>query len=270
MSKVGLSSIFVISDGTIINGDELVEGLKSNNSNHIPITGGLAGDGVNFVKTLTSLNKVPSQGNIIIVGFYGTALSIGHGSMGGWEEFGLDRIVTKSDHNKLYELNEQNALELYKKYLGDYSKDLPGSALLFPLSMKVKYSDRRIIRTVLAIDNDKQSMIFAGNLPEGNTVRLMRADFDKLIDASATAAKESLEVMRSNQPDLTLMISCVGRKIVLESRLWEEVKNAENILGNKSKISGFYSYGGISPLLKGTSCELHNQTMTITTFSEAV
>ena len=262
-----LTGIFIISDGTIVNGDELVEGLRNNNINQIPITGGLAGDGVQFKKTVTGLNKLPSQGNIIAIGFYGKDLIIGHGSKGGWEEFGLERTITHSKQNIVQEIDSQSALDLYKKYLGDYANELPGSALLFPLSMKVKDTDKILIRTILAVDDEQKSMIFAGNVPEGNKVKLMRANFDNLIDASSIAAKESISGANQQLPDLTIMISCVGRKIILDTRVWEEVKNPESILGN-NKISGFYSYGGISPLTKGTSCELHNQTMTMTTFTE--
>ena len=263
-----LNGIFIISDGTIVNGDELVEGLRFNNISNIPITGGLAGDGARFQKTFTGLNETPNQGNIIAIGFYGKNLLIGHGSMGGWEEFGLERTITKSNKNILQEIDSQQALDLYKKYLGEYAKELPGSALLFPLSMKTKNTEKVLIRTILAVDDNEKSMVFAGNIPEGNKVKLMRANFDNLIDASSSAAKDSLTSLNNHQPDLTIMISCVGRKIILGERVWEEVKNAEDVIGMDSKILGFYSYGGISPLTKGTSCELHNQTMTMTTFTE--
>ena len=33
-------------------------------------------------------------------------------------------------------------------------------------------------------------------------------------------------------------------------------------------MTGFYSYGEISPFMPGAKCELHNQTMTITTLRE--
>jgi hypothetical protein len=268
LNRADLNGIFVISDGTIVNGDELVDGLRAENKSNIPVTGGLAGDSTRFQKTYTGMNGTPAQGNIMAIGFYGSHFLIGHGSMGGWEEFGLERMITKSEHNVLQEIDKQNALDIYKKYLGEYAEGLPGSALLFPLSMKSKETDKVLIRTILAVDNNDKSMIFAGNVPEGNQVRLMRANFDNLIDASSTAARESLEVLNNRKPDLTLMVSCVGRKIILDSRTWEEVKNAEEVYGSGNMISGFYSYGGISPLRKGTCCELHNQTMTITTFTE--
>jgi len=264
-----LNCIFIISDGTFINGSELVDGFNQNNPNLVPITGGLAGDAARFEKTFTGLNNVPNQGNVIAIGFYGKDMLIGHGSFGGWDEFGHERIITKSDKNVLYEIDNKNALDLYKQYLGHYVNELPGSALLFPLSIRINGSDKNLVRTILSVDEEKKSMTFAGNLPEGSKVRLMKANFDKLIEASSTAATNSFVSIKSDKPGLAILVSCVGRKLILQERVDEEVEAAKEVLGNNTTISGFYSYGEISPFNTSTQCELHNQTMTITTFTEA-
>jgi hypothetical protein len=263
-----LNCIFLISDGTFINGSELVDGFNSDNPNNIPVTGGLAGDAARFEKTFTGLNEVPTQGNVIAIGFYGKHLSIGHGSFGGWDEFGHERVITKADQNVLYEIDNKNALDLYKQYLGDYVNELPGSALLFPLSIRINGSDKNLVRTILSIDEEKKSMTFAGNLPEGSKVRLMKANFDKLIEASSIAAENSFTAIKEHNPELAILISCVGRKLILQERTDEEVEAAKEVLGTNTAITGFYSYGEISPFNSSTQCELHNQTMTITTFTE--
>jgi len=263
-----LNCIFLISDGTFINGSELVDGFNSDNQGNIPVTGGLAGDGARFAKTFTGMNEVPTQGNVIAIGFYGKGMAIGHGSFGGWDEFGHERVITKSDKNVLYEIDNKNALDLYKQYLGDYVNELPGSALLFPLSIRIKGSDKNLVRTILSINEEDKSMTFAGNLPEGSKVRLMKANFDKLIEASSTAAESSFTAIKGHDPDLAILISCVGRKLILQDRTDEEIEAAKEVLGAGTAITGFYSYGEISPFNQSTQCELHNQTMTITTFTE--
>lgn len=264
-----LSNVFILSDGTHINGSELVAGFSDNNPNNIPVTGGLAGDAARFVKTLVGLNNPPEEGNVVAIGFYGSRLKIGHGSFGGWDEFGPERLITRSSKNLLYELDGRNALDLYKEYLGPYVDELPGSALLFPLSLRLNGSGENLVRTILSINENEKSMTFAGNLPEGGKVRLMKANFDKLIDGSATAASYSFEPLRQQKPDLAILISCVGRRLVLQKRIDEEVHAAKEIFGEHTTVTGFYSYGEISPLKSGSHCELHNQTMTITTFSES-
>ena len=264
----GLCYVMIISDGSKVNGSELVRGLGRANRHNIPITGGLAGDGANFISTLAGLNCEPVSGQIIAVGFYGSRLQVAHGSMGGWDMFGPEKTVTSSKGNQLYKVNDESALDIYKKYLGPYADDLPGSALLFPLSVKLSPERSPVVRTILSIDPLSKSMVFAGDVPEGSKVRFMKANFDKLIDAASMAAHQTFVTGKSPKPSFALLISCVGRKLILENRTEEEVAAVQEVLGNRTLITGFYSYGEISPFLEDTTCELHNQTMTITTFSE--
>jgi hypothetical protein len=266
-SQENLKLVFVLSDGGKVNGSELVKGMNSAKKEHVLITGGLAGDGAKFEKTYVGLNKVPETGKIIAVGFYGDQLEVSHGSIGGWESFGLERLVTKANENVLFEIDGKNALDLYKTYLGKYADELPGSALLFPLSIKLEESGDLIVRTILSIDEKNQSMTFAGDLPVGSKVRFMKANFDRLIDAASDAASTCLKMNDAN-PKLALLISCVGRKLILGNRIEEEIEAVSEIFGNQTILSGFYSYGEISPLKPLAKCELHNQTMTITCLNE--
>jgi hypothetical protein len=263
-----LCGVFILSDGTNINGSELVTGLNDENPTSVPITGGLAADGARFEKTFVGLNEIPTTGKIVAVAFYGTNLEIGNGHYGGWDEFGRERTITKSEKNVLYELDGRNALDLYKEYLGPYSEELPGSALHFPFSIRTE-SDDFLVRTILAVNETDKSLTSAGNLPVGSKVRLMKGTFDKLIAGSSEAARDSMKKYSNKEPQLAILVSCVGRKIILHERTEEEVQAAIDIFGDKTCITGFYSYGEIAPVIKGKSCELHNQIMAITTFSES-
>lgn len=267
--KQDLNYILVFSDGSKVNGSELVQGMNMGANHEILITGGLAGDGSDFSSTLVGLNSQPKEGMIIAIGFYGDKIKINHGSQGGWEKFGPERIVTKSTSNELFELDDKNALEIYKRYLGPDAEQLPGSALLFPLSLQLPDSEESIVRTILSINEEKGSMVFAGDIPEGSLVRFMKANFDKLTYAASKAASLSQEnLAQSCPPKLALLVSCVGRKLVLQSRIDEEVEAVNEVFNHQTMLTGFYSYGEISPFMKGTGCQLHNQTMTITTFDE--
>lgn len=268
IDQIDLKYIFILSDGGKVNGSELVRGIESVVQHKIPVTGGLAGDGIRFLSTLVGLNEQPESGNIVAIGFYGNSIKISHGSMGGWEMFGPEKTITRSVSNELFEINNVNALDLYKQYLGKYAEELPGSALLFPLSIKLPGVNDPIVRTILSVNNESKSMIFAGDLPEGAKVRFMKANFDKLIDAASDAALKSLVQFKAEPPKLSILISCVGRKLILGDRVDEEVEAVKNVFGETTVVSGFYSYGEISPLNINTKCELHNQTMTITSFDE--
>ena len=268
IDQMDLKYIFILSDGGKVNGSELVRGIESVVQHKIPVTGGLAGDGIRFLSTLVGLNEQPESVNIVAIGFYGNSIKISHGSMGGWEMFGPEKTITRSVSNELFEINNVNALDLYKQYLGKYAEELPGSALLFPLSIKLPGVNDPIVRTILSVNNESKSMIFAGDLPEGAKVRFMKANFDKLIDAASDAALKSLVQFKAEPPKLSILISCVGRKLILGDRVDEEVEAVKNVFGETTVVSGFYSYGEISPLNINTKCELHNQTMTITSFDE--
>lgn len=264
----GLCHVFLLSDGLHVNGSEIVKGINSALDKGVPCTGGLAGDAANFEKTLVGLDGHPQESLIVAIGFYGDSLEVGYGSVGGWDNFGAERLVTRSEGNVLYELDGESALDLYKMYLGDKAKELPGSALLFPLGLKFDEDSDTIVRTVLAVDEEKNSMTFAGDIPEGCYVRLMKANFDKLIEGANLAAEHTTQKGGDSGDKLAVLISCVGRKLILGQRIDEEVEAVMGVLGDGTTITGFYSYGEISPVVESSRCELHNQTMTITTFAE--
>ncbi len=263
-----LVHVFVLSDGLNVNGTELVKGLAERLPAGVNITGGLSGDGTAFKETYVMLDDEPETGKIAALGIYGDRIKIGYGSLGGWDSFGPERHVTKSEGNVLYELDGQSALDLYKKYLGDQAAGLPSSGLLFPLSIKIETESRPIVRTLLAVNEKDHSMTFAGDVPKGAIAQLMKANFNRLVDGAVGAAKTSYQAVGSETPDLAILISCVGRKLVLKQMIEEEVEGVRDVLGDKATLAGFYSYGEISPFTPGAKCELHNQTMTITTFSE--
>lgn len=262
----GLVHVLVLSDGLKVNGSELARGLRENLPKGVGVTGGLAGDGALFSHTLVCAGGEPQEGRIGALGFYGERMKVGYGSLGGWDVFGAERLITKSRGNVLYELDGHSALELYRKYLGEHAAGLPATALLFPLALRGGEGD--LVRTVLGIDEAEQSMTFAGDMPEGTYARLMKANFDRLVDGASGAAGASYAMLGGASPDLAILISCVGRKLVLKQRVEEEVEGVRAVLGEGTVLTGFYSYGEICPQGAVTGCELHNQTMTITTFSE--
>jgi len=264
-----LVHVMVLSEGLNINGSELTKGLNSKLKNRIPVTGGLAGDQADFHETVIVHNRAGENNLVLAIGFYGDHLKIGYGSMGGWDSFGVDREVTKSKGNILFELDGHPALELYKRYLGDHAANLPASALLFPLSLRLKDSETALVRTVLAVNEADGSMVFAGDIPQGEYVRLMKANSDRLIEGASGAAEMSKTSLQDPSPDLAILISCVGRKLVLKQRVEDELEIIRESFGPLTTIAGFYSYGEISPIKPfDQHCELHNQTMTITLFKE--
>ena len=264
----GLVHVFVLSDGLHVNGSELVKGLTAQLPPGVSVTGGLSGDGARFEETAVLWDGEPQQRSIAALGLYGERLKVGYGSLGGWDPFGPERLITRAQGSVLYELDGQPALALYKRYLGEQAGGLPATGLLFPLSLRTREGEDGIVRTILSVDEREQSLTFAGDMPVGAYARLMKANFDRLIDGAVGAARTSYEAVGSTTPDLGILISCVGRKLILKQRIEEEVEGVRETLGDGTVLTGFYSYGEISPFTPSARCELHNQTMTITTLSE--
>lgn len=263
-----LRHVFVLSDGINVNGSELVKGITDHLPANVSVTGGLSGDGSRFKETLVVWNSQPKPNTIALIGFYGEALQVSYASLGGWDPFGPERLVTRSKGNILYELDGKSALDLYKTYLGDYAEQLPASGLLFPLNIRWSGEEKGVVRTILSVDEKEHSLIFAGDIPEGSQARLMKANLNRLTDGAVEAAKIAYKGLLQNQPDLALLISCVGRKMIMKQQVEEEVEGVSDVFGNKTHLCGFYSYGEISPFNPHAKCELHNQTMTITVFKE--
>jgi hypothetical protein len=264
-----LRAVLLLSDGLKVNGSELVRGVNSVLPSSVSVTGGLAGDGSRFERTWVLRDGTPTVGLVSAVGLYGESLRIGHASRGGWDIFGPERIVTRSRGNVLYELDGKPALQLYKEYLGERASGLPATALLFPLSLRATRADpKSLVRTVLAVDESTQSMTFAGDIPQGFLAQLMKANFDRLIQGASDAASMLKTEPVAGSRILSIAISCVGRRLVLGERSEEEIEAVLDVLPSNTRQIGFYSYGEISPYATG-ACDLHNQTMTLTTLSEA-
>jgi hypothetical protein len=265
----GVKHVLLFADGSIVNGSDLISGITSAAPRSIGISGGLAGDGTNFEKTLVGLNSCVEQGNIVVIEFFGENIDITTSCNGGWKPFGPFRRITKSAGNVLYEIDHQPALKLYKNYLGSRANELPGSALLFPLSISDNDAETPVVRTILSISEEEMSMTFAGNMPLNSPVRLMMANKEDLIDAAGEAAAAAVSKKNnSGTTGVALLVSCVGRRLALGKRTEEELEAIKDKINSEVIITGFYSYGEISSNTIAEGCDLHNQTMSITIITE--
>jgi len=265
-----LKAVLLFGPGVEINGSALVDGLTSIIGQNVPITGGLAGDGGAFKQTFALGKSGVGDRNVVAIGLAGERLQFGHGSFGGWESFGPARKVTRCANNVLFELDGEPALEVYKRYLGEHAKGLPASGLLFPFAMLGEdHHAIGLIRTILAVDEGAGSLTLAGEIDPDGYLKLMHASTDKLVSGAEAAADAAVTMFDQPGERLAILVSCVGRKLVMGNRVDEEVEAVADVFGSQAVLSGFYSYGEISPFTPGASCKLHNQTMTITCLGES-
>ncbi|MBF0097087.1 MAG: FIST C-terminal domain-containing protein [Magnetococcales bacterium] len=265
----GLRGVIVLSKGLEINGSALIRGLVAVLGKEVPVNGGLAGDGTRFQQTMVLDNEGCSADKVVAIGFYGERIHIGYGSVGGWEPFGPIRRITRCEGNVLYELDGEPALRLYQNYLGEYAQKLPSSGLLFPFEMLSEDQARLgLIRTILAVDEAQGSLVLAGEIDPNGYLRLMHASTNALVDGAELAAQRTRQLSGEKGPGLAVLVSCVGRKLVMGDHVDEEVEVVSDTLATGTVLTGFHSYGEISPLFDTVECKLHNQTMTITFLAE--
>jgi len=268
LNKPGLRNIFLLSDSIHINGSDLVRGLYSILDERVIVTGGLAADGAEFKHTIAGLDCEPESHMVAAIGFLGDALQVSYGCVGGWSPFGPERVITRSEGKTLYELDGKPALALYKQYLGEEAERLPGSGLFFPLSIRpTKDSQHAIVRTTMGINEKENAVIFADEVPTGYVAQLMRGEFALLVDGATKAA--SLAMREQPGQQLAILISCVGRKLLMGESISDETEAVADMFGHRIPTIGFYSHGEICHQQFTNICGLHNQTMTITVFHES-
>lgn len=268
LPKSDLRGVLLLAPGVHINGTALIEGFSAGLTDGIPISGGLAGDNGAFQKTFVLGPKGVASDKVVAVGLYGEHIQFGAGCRGGWSPFGPMRKITRASGSQLFELDGLPALDLYKKYLGEYASDLPAAGLLFPFEMlDDEKKSLGLLRTILGIDEQANSLLLAGTVIEGAYLRLMHANTDALVDGAEQAASNGISLI-PGRDGLALLVSCIGRKLVMGDRVDEEVMAVAEQLGAGFTLAGFYSNGEISPLRGLLDCRLHNQTMTIALLSE--
>ncbi|HWQ09811.1 MAG TPA: FIST N-terminal domain-containing protein, partial [Holophaga sp.] len=125
-----LKGVLLLGLGVRINGSALIRGLAGSVGPEVAICGALAGDGGAFARTFTLCDGRISDREIVALGLYGDGIEISTASAGGWMPFGAVRRITRAKDNVLYELDGEPALSIYRRYLGEWAKDLPGSGLL--------------------------------------------------------------------------------------------------------------------------------------------
>lgn len=264
-----LRHVLVFAEGITFNAAAFLETLNAQLPPTVKISGGLASNGIALSQSVVGLNGVPTEKRLVAVGLAGSSIEVGTGSVGGWELFGPERVVTAADIAAVHTLDGERALDVYKRYLGDFARELPGSALLFPLAVRTTPNAPLAVRTILGIDEASGTLRFAGDIPAGSRVRLMRTTSDKLLDGAAQAASIARTSGREGE-SLVLCISCIGRRAVLRTRVDEEIDEVARESGS-AVVVGFYSNGEIAPPSDGrefAQAVLHNQTMTVTTIRE--
>jgi hypothetical protein len=265
-ARSGLRAVLIWADGLAIDGCALSEAMTTELSPDVLLTGALAADAGQFRATWVLAHDGPKRARVVALGLFGTRLRVHHGIGSGFALLGPPRRITKANGSVLQTLDGRPALDTYRAYLGARAHSLPAAALHFPVQLHVDGKEP-VVRTVLGIDEDSGAIRFAGGMPEGSTVTLLRCSREQLL----TSAEEAMHVALAGcpSPALVNVVSCIGRRLVFGTRAEDEVDGLARQLPTGAVLQGCYSFGEVAPVAAGCSARLHNQSVCVTALGEA-
>lgn len=260
----GLKGVLVLSEGIDCDGSLLLSGLCDVIGDDIPVFGGLAADGLDFIVTRVAANGPFESGQAVAVGVYGRDIMIGHGTGAGWQPYKSIGDITNSAGSIIYEIDGRPALEALRQ-AGELGASVTFHDLMtLPLWITDPVRSRAgIIRTVVGIDEDRGSLIMAGDLPRHGGCSVMQATAGEIAAGAAHAASQA---RAGAEHGLVLSVSSIGRKVLLGASANLELDAVTRAIGSLPQI-GFYSYGELSRP-SGESCRFLNQTMCVTIIGE--
>ncbi len=269
-------SLFVFPDGMGGDGVRVIEGLQAGMSHPIEIVGGFLGDNDRFFRTFQYCNGKVYQNAItglLIIAPSGLDVKTGTGVGSGFASIGNSMCCTESSGNVIEEIDHEPALDLYMELLGEgRSRRLPEVCLEYPFGLIESTAQRPgppyfQIRCGLSVDYEKKTITLAGAVPKGSAMTLTSGSRGDLINGARTAAERARDCLKGYKPELIVVFSCVGRKIVLGRRVEEEVKVVKEVLGMSTPVIGFYTYGEIGPVdimtEDLTDVRFHNETLVV-------
>ena len=244
-------------DGLRTNGEEYIKSFSKYNKNLI-VAGGLAGDNEAFKQTIVFTQDAVLESGAVVALLFNDDLIVHTQASFGWDNIGKTMQITKSKKNVVYEIDNIKAIDIYAKYLGkDIANLLPKSSIEFPLI--VKRDNLNIPRAIVGKNSD-DSLIFAGNLKEGDKVTFGYGNVDTILEYSDKIATSGEFCCAES----IFIYSCMARLALMQDSIKEEMKALAEI----SDVSGFFTYGEFYTNKDSKKNELLNQTMTILSLSE--
>jgi len=255
-------SVIIGGSGLDLDGQQLVEGIKEKTDENIVIFGGLAGDDGKFEQTYVYNEFASVDSGAVVVVFDNEKIELSGVATSGWVGLGMSHIITKSEGNIVYEIDNKPALDTYLEYLNISIDDMPAIGVEYPLLIK-RDNNIDALRAVTGIDTKKRSLIFAGSVPQGSVVSFSISPGFEVIENTKTKIQQFAK--QNHETDLFLLFSCVARQLSLGPMVDDEIM----LVADKWKVpvAGFFTYGEIGTNVNSTS-DFYNQTFTLVSIKD--
>lgn len=251
-------ALFIFPDGLAVNTKDFFTGIDNTIKEYVPYIGGISAD--NW-KMLPEFNWQyhddqafqDSAACVLMSGELNIEVAISHGCI----PLGIGKTVTKANGNRIYEVDNKPAFEVFKEYSDEEIEGLTPELVVhlcfgerLPENLAEDY-DRYIIRTPLTHDKRNGSIFIPTEMKTGTEFTLMRRDPETIISNMERIAKKIKEKLGKKKPKAVLHFDCAGRgKILFGRNAAREVEVVQNVFGEDIPWLGFYCYGEIAPIQK--------------------
>ena len=257
--------LLLLTDGLAGDQQEIVRGAHSVAGGGVPLVGGCAGDDLRMARTLQFFgNEIVTDA--VVAAAVASDGPLGIGVRHGWRPVGETMLVTSSSGNRVFELDDQPALDMYFQRLGvpdDARVDAAAFtrfALTHPLGLNARGSEHHV-RFIGDANFEDRSLGCIAAVPQGSLVRIMEGDAESVLDATDAACADALAPLGGTAPLGLLAFDCIARRGVLgDDGIRTEVERISQT-GHGAPVAGFYTYGEIART-RGTS-GFHNQTLVV-------
>jgi len=243
-------------DGLTFNSADAVRGLKQALGEGVLVLGGAAGEQFEMKATYQFCGGRVHQDAVPILLFSGP-LVCSAGVASGWKPLGETAKITRAEGNVVYEIDGEPAIAFYRHYFGPNVRPTADS----PLAVFDDDGESFYLRAFFFHDEETGTVTYSGEVPEGATVRLATASREGILEGTAQSLAQALDGYRGDSaPQAALLFSCAARKVILGTRVGEELDIVRARVDADMPLCGFYCYGEIGPVGQTRDSQFHNQT----------
>lgn len=252
----------VFGDGLSPRFERVVTEIRRATQMRHTVVGGGAGDDDRLERTFVGSNGRALEGGAValhVVSKRPWGVGIGQGV----RPCSPRMTVTRADGHLVHELDGRPALDVYRQHTNARAEDVSAdkwAAFLLRNELGIYFFDDIVrVRAGLGIQGD--SIAFAGEVPEGSVVAIVRGEPEELIEAARQAAEDAKAEVEGQIAGV-LLISCVTRRLVLGDRYPEELRAVSDTFGRDVPLAGFLSYGEVARV-RGKFDGYHNHTVVV-------
>lgn len=248
-------------------GENLIKGISESLKGFPSIFGGMAGDDMKMNASFTFTNQQLSSNSVAVLVLDNNKISVDGMALCGWQPIGIENTITNANNNIIYEINQEPALNVVKRYFGDYfANSLNEDSLSLGIAqypLQIIKGENYVLRAALDANEKDGSLLMAGPVTTGDKFRFSIAPGFEIIDQTINGFKDFGK--NKAEADALLMFSCVARHMSLGPMIEDEIAGIYNVW--KKPMAGFFTYGEVGQQGNGAS-HFYNETCSLVLLKE--